>query len=113
VTGRWLLLRRLGLLWAVPSGAVRAIRREVGGAAVELADSTWLQADELLEMTPALRPRQLPSCVAAAGAGVAGLAVWDGAPVAVLAAGAAPPALLLGSEGTRAGGGDAPPAGEA
>jgi hypothetical protein len=93
---RWLLLRRHGVLWAVPSRDVVEVSRAGEGAAVRVADSIWLQADELLEMTTTLEPRPLPSCAGMFETGaLAGLAVWEGVPVVVLAEGAAPPAALI------------------
>ncbi len=94
--GRWLLLRRAGALWAVPSGAMRGLRWLGRGAEVTLGDSSSLQADELLEMASRLEPRRFPGCLAAsAPSGLLGVAVWRGEPVlCVDPAAAAPPALL-------------------
>lgn len=112
MSDRWLLLRRHGLLWAVPSRAVRGVRRHGEGAAIAVGDSTWLQADELLEMTAALLPRRWPECLGdREGSGVSALAVWEGAPVAVLGAGVSPPSLVaaeLDESGTEPGAVGAP-----
>ena len=113
MSDRWLLMRRHGLLWAVPSRDVMTIRRAGNGATVRIADSMWLQADELLEMTSTLRPQPLPECAAAFAAGtLASLAVWDGVPVVVLTEGAAPPVALVASEMVATGPDAVAPAGE-
>jgi hypothetical protein len=63
---------------------------------VEWVGSTWLQADELVEMATDLRSRGLPSCLDYLGLPqLHGVAVWDGAPVLLVDAAAGPPAALL------------------
>jgi hypothetical protein len=92
VSGRWLLLRRLDALWAVPSAAVREVHRGDDGTIVTLGSSSSLQADEVLSMTPELVLRGVPSCLALQP--LAGLAVWQGEPVLCIDPTAAlPPAL--------------------
>jgi len=95
VSGRWLLLRRAEMVWAVPSDVVRAVHRRRKGAEVELRDSSSLQAEELLEIASTLDLRPIPSCIPEPPGRVAGMAVWRGQPVLCLdPAGTLPPVLL-------------------
>ena len=95
MTARWLLLRRDGVLWGVPSRDVGTIRSRGGGVAVQLASSRWLQAEELLEVATGLRPRALPSCLGELEMPrLEGVAVWQQTPVLVLERGGEPPAAL-------------------
>jgi hypothetical protein len=99
VSGRWLLLRRLDALWAVPSGAVQAVRPGPRGTLVTLRSSRSLQADEVLTMAPELSLRALPTCLDPQP--LAGLAVWRGQPVLCVDP-ALPPPLLLPPTGEEA-----------
>lgn len=94
MSGDVVLLRRHGVLWAVPAGAVGGVRSAGGAARVSLADLT-LVADEPPQLGRNLRFRP-PGAVLRRywPFTCTGLASVDGVPVVAVDAHQPPPYLL-------------------
>lgn len=91
----WLLLRRDGSLWGLRRSALATL---CSGSRLELRDGRRLAADEVLGLTAALEPHDLPRCARRFGAlGVAGLALFEGEPVLLVDPAAPPPCLEVDS----------------
>jgi hypothetical protein len=91
--GDFLILRRAGVLWALPELSVRTIRRHDPGASVETSDGELL-ADEVVGWAADLEVRAPGGVLTALWRGrCTGVAVLAGVPVVVLDPAAVPPML--------------------
>ena len=97
----WLLVRRSGALWGVPRDALTELP---GGqpARVVLRGDVELRVDEILTLARSLTGRPMPPAAAPyLGKGIQGLALWQGEPVILLAAGGTTPICLTMETETR------------
>jgi hypothetical protein len=95
----WLLLRRHGVLWALPHAALGELSARRPATTLELRGGATLEADEVLGLAAEIEPRPFPRCARRFYRDtVAGLAVWRRQPVVLVDPGSAPPSLAVEKE---------------
>jgi hypothetical protein len=91
VSPELVVVRRAGALWGVPAAAVAAIERGPEGVTVRLAGGRELGAEAVVGLSGEVSVRGLaPPVRRRLPPAVAGLALWNSEPVAVLGVAAAP-----------------------
>jgi hypothetical protein len=91
--GDFLVVRRAGVLWALPEASVRGVRRQAPGVRVATSDGV-LVADEVVDVAAGLAVRAPGEVLARLwGDRCSGVAVLAGVPVVVLDPAAVPRVL--------------------
>ena len=97
----WLLVRHREALWGLRRSSLGNLSTAARGNWIELTDGATFEVDEILTLAPSLRPRPIPVFATLfIDARLAGLAVWNDQPVALLDPGASLPACFRSSHDT-------------